>query len=309
MANKFTFNALTGKFDLITSSLSSSSLTIPYITGATNTTFQSVYNNFLSTGVYSGFTITDNSDGTVAISTGNGMIRAADSIDSELLSVTIPAISSLALTNNDTNYLYVEYNSGSPQIVATTTLRTDLNTNIYLGLVYREGTVAHIYQPKRILVSNYPSLAEQRFQTLDSFAHESGAVMSEVSSLYLSITAGAFWEGVERFTTTAFDSSGSDRFTTYYRDGGSGWTATTGQAQIDNTYYDDGTGTLHALTSNKYSTRWVYLEADGNVDVIYGTSHTTLVAAVDEGSPSSLPEKVSSHSLDCRVEQLINIII
>jgi len=110
---------------------------------------------------------------------------------------------------------------------------------------------------------------------------------------YLTSGAGVFYFGLNRITTSAQDTSGADRFTYWYRDGGGGWTKVTGQQQIDNTHYDDGSGALATLTANRYGVHWVYIHFDSDINVVYGQGNYKLAEAENAVLPDTVPELVS----------------
>lgn len=256
-----------------------------------------IINSEGSPGVLSGNGLTDNLDGTIAVAESRIAIRATDDDTDDLLLYTISAVSSLALTDNDVNYIYVEYNSGSPQVVATVTERTDYNTNVYLGSVYREGTDLHINGEAGAYVSSGIRRAVWRLSETQPFQRASGAAIGESGTRNVTISAGVFWEGLDRFTTAAFDSSVSDTWIYVYRDGLGGWTEVASQTQIDNTQYDDGSGTLATLSANAYGVHWVYLENDGDVYILYGQdNYNNLGQAEDADPPSTLPDHMVDHA-------------
>lgn len=271
-------------------------LTTARIAGSTYSTVQHIQDLFHSAGWTSGGVISDNGDGTVAVTAGTGLIRATDSDVDVIYFTDFAAVNPLSLTDNDNNYIYVEYNAGAPQVVATTTERTDYNTNFLIGEVYRTGTSLHINPYVKIGVSDHASKMIRFNKEVMPYAHVSGGQISETGTRNLGITAGAFWEGLSKFTTGAFDSSGADRFTYYYYNGAA-WVAVTSQSQIDNLQYNNIATGLATLTANRYGVHWVYIGAEATADVyvIYGQGNYTLAQAQDAMPPGTVPEIISSH--------------
>jgi len=271
---------------------------VAFITGATYTTIQHAHNIINSTGLVGSHTITDDADGTITVSAGSGFIRATDSDVAELVTLdwSAEAGANVTLIDNDFNYIYVEYNSGSPQIIATVTKRTDRNTNIALGTVYRAGTVLHITTATALQVGAHTSKMDMRLFELDPFARASGAVISETGNRSIAITAGSFWYGLDNFTTAAKDTNVADTFVAYYSDGAGGFTAITAQTQMNNTQYDDGSGTLATLANNRYGVCWVYISVEGDLYVVFGTGSYTLVDAEAATLPTSVPPHFEEHS-------------
>lgn len=240
---------------------------------------------------------TDNADGTIAVSGFDIAIRNVDDDEATpILYFTIAPVASLALTDMSQNWIYVEYNGGAPQIIASLTERTDRNTNILLGKVYREALVLHPSTYLEEYIGNFESLSLQRYHETEPYRWASGSQVSEPTSLKIAITEGKFWEKLNKFTVPAFDSSASGTFEYYYDDGAAGWTEVAAQVSINNTQYDDGTGTLATLTNNHYGIHFLYGEPEGDFSVIYGTgNYNRLSDAQDASPPAVTPTHVLSH--------------
>ena len=266
-------------------------LILARIAGSTYSTVQHLQDVFHSAGVAEGGSITDDADGTITVALGNGFIRATDSAVAEILYFdwVAEAGAAVALTDSDMNYIYVEYNAGSPQIIATVSKRTDENTNIFLGTVYREGTDLHITEATRANVGDHAIKMLIRMRETMPFQRVSGGIISELGTRNIAVTAGDWWEGLTNFITAAIDSSVSDTFTRCYSDGAGGFTTELAQTQWNNTQYDDGTGTLATLSNNKYGVHWLYLAQDGALFVLYGGTDGTLTEANDAGVPANTP--------------------
>ena len=112
---------------------------IPTIGSATNNSLHEIVNLFASAGRSTGGEITDNRDGTVAISAGTGFIKATDDDTAELLSFDWVASSSIAVPTDTVRYFGIDYNAGSPKIVSLTTNTWDLDTAFPLGSALNEA--------------------------------------------------------------------------------------------------------------------------------------------------------------------------
>ena len=268
------------------------------ISGSTYSTVQHFQDVFHSAGITSGGGITDDGDGTITVAAGTGLIRATNSDVAQLLFFdwASEAGAGVALTDNDMNYVYVEYNSGTPQVIATITARTEHHTNVFLASIYREGTTLHITQDSKKVVVDHAGQMIDRLNDTMPFARVSGGVISEVGTRNLAITAGDWWEGLTEFTTAAIDTSASDTFRYFYGDGAGGFTEVGSQTAIDNTQYDGGAGSLATLTNNKYGVHWVYQAHDDDVYVIYGDVNGTLTEAEDASEPSHPPHFDEGHA-------------
>ncbi len=154
--------------------------------------------------------------------------------------------------------------------MASITKRTDTNTNIKLGTVYRNGTDLHITEATQIHVSDHAAKMEMRMQETMPFARVSGAIISETGTRNIAVTSGSWWEGLTNFTTAALDTSAAGTFIYWYADGIDGWTSVSAQTAINNTQYDDASGSLATLSNNKYGVHWVYLGQDDDYYVVSG---------------------------------------
>lgn len=268
------------------------------VAGSTFSTIQHLHDIFHSTGWTSGGGITNDLDGTVTVSSGTGFIRAINDSLAQILFTDWAAESgaNVSLIDNDSNFIYVEWNAGSPRVIATINERTDFHTNILLAIVFREGTTLHITSEVKHTVGDHANLMIQRLKEISPFARSSGGTISETGTRNVAVSAGVFWEGLTKFTTAAFDSSTADTFKYFYDDGASGWTEVAAQSQINNTQYDNGSGSLATLTNNKYGVHWVYLEVDSEVSVLYGKGDYTLSEAQDADAPASIPKEIERHS-------------
>lgn len=264
----------------------------------TVTTLDKAYDYIWSAGLYEGFELTDNGDGTVNIAAGEGVLRTSASPTAPLHLITAPAVNNLALTDNSANYIYVDYNAGSPTI-AVGTSTTDFNCldKCILYRLSREGNEINYINAMDNNVDANRSYRRKDFE-IGGVDIGSGAKVSETGTRNLGITAGSFWAILSNITTSAFDTSVSDTFDLYYRNGSGGWTKTTGNTQVDNLYWDDGTGVLNDLAVNRYAARFVFMalsESGSKPVVIYGQNeHTTEEEAVNEQVPGDLPPEIDA---------------
>jgi len=248
-----------------------------------------------STGILGdGGIITDGGSGTVNIAARSVMIRSTDSDVADINKYSVSAATGQALTDLVDNLIYVEYNSGVPQYIVSLTVRSDTNTNVLVGKVYRNGTTVHIFNESVVRANDNIRRLSRRFVEAIPFQRVEGAILSETGTRNISVTAGIWWECSNRFTTNALNTAVSGTFTNIYSDGVGGWTEQTAQTQIDNTYYDDGSGTLAALTVNRYAVRWIYIESDGDIVVSYGTGDHVLEASANTEAEPVRPHRIEA---------------
>lgn len=256
--------------------------------------------NILSAGYLSGGALTDNGDGTIDVAAGAGYIRSSDSDTATLSYIEWSAASSVALTDGQSNYVYVDYNAGSPVIAVTTngeSIRNNENDKFELYEIVREGIVLHSTSHFQYS-NNAIRRMQQRFYEVERVTRASGLIIGETGTRNITVTAGVLWVKLDKSSFSAFDSSGSDTFDRYYRDGGVGWTKQAGQTQWDNTQYDAGTGSLVTMTNNRYSTQYFYAEPDGNIVSLYGQAeYVNLAQAQADSPPSTVPKRIEEHAV------------
>lgn len=123
-----------------------------------------------------------------------------------------------------------------------------------------------------------------------------GALIGSTGTRHMTVSEGVFWAGSNRQPNPAFDSNtGGDTMFTFYRDGVGGFTKTTGVTQYDNTSYDNGTGTLAPLASNRYTNLWCYIDFNAdNISYQYDTAQYTSIALAEAAtSPADRPAYIS----------------
>ncbi len=264
------------------------------LTVSTYTTFQEFINTTHSAGWISGGEFSDNGDGSLSVAVGNGLFKTTDSVWGTTVFGNWSADTNVSLTDNDTNTIYVDYNSGTPSINATVTpgATIDHTTQHTLGVVYRDGTTLHMLRGGAI-INNIPRRVHRHFKEDEGNHRTSGMVTAEAGTREITITEGVAYAGLNRFTTDAFDSQTTD-FTYYYNDGA--W-QTSATGTIDNTQYNDyGTG-LATLTAQRYGVHWVFMHFDSDVYVVYGVGNYTISQAEDVNLPANLPDIINDFSI------------
>jgi len=240
------------------------------ISGSTYKTLEDWWNNTQSAGFITGGTISDNGDGSATVGSGTGIIKTTDSDIGSNVFFDWAEDDSVSLTDNNTNWIYLSYSSGSPEVDATVDITSlDLHTEIVIGRVYRDGTTLYIYNVGQD-ITDYMTKACYRDFEIHGFERASGLSLAEEGERYLSLTAGVLYCAHNRETISALNTNNGDRFSYWYRANGGGWTEVTDQAQISNTNYDDGDGTLGTVGSNDYGVHLVYVLQDGSLHVQYG---------------------------------------
>ncbi|MBI2626184.1 MAG: hypothetical protein HYW69_01150, partial [Candidatus Nealsonbacteria bacterium] len=277
-----------------------SNLTLARISGSTYSTVQDMQTQFHSSGWVSGGTITDNGDGTISITAGTGWIRDGASATSTLYFFDWPALASQAIADGAERFILVNYNSGAPNVTLSATETWDRYTSFPIGYAVRDGSTIHVtYQ--RMQVGDHASSMVSRMWETDHVERDNfngGLVIGEATGRKITVTAGTLWMGLSDYAIAAIDTSGSNTFDRYYRNGAGGWTKQSATTTWDNIRYDDGTGTIATMTDAYYSAQYFYLETDGELASVYGQNqYTTLGAAEDDTAPGTIPIRLQKQSI------------
>jgi hypothetical protein len=265
-------------------------INLPQGAGVTTfTTGKQWFNCFSSGGAVSGFALTDNGDGTIDIANGEILIRDGGSALSDIAVYQVAAVSSLALLDGYANYIYIDYNAGTPQTVASP-VPPNFRDEVPIHLVFRNGTTVHAISSQQ-LNRDYVGLRFIRDIYLTAFERASfGGELTEAGTRNVALGTQRFFFGNEELQSSTYNTSAADTFTAIYKDGGGGWTRTTGQSQVPNGVYDDASGTPAALTTDYFGVFWVYLVLGTNetLCVLYGQDeYKTLAEAQAAPLPSS----------------------
>jgi len=252
-----------------------------------------------SAGKLTGGAMTDDGDGTITVAAGTGFIKTTDSDVGDTKFFDWSASTSLSLTDTSANYIYVDYNSGTPILATATSAPTDHNTKILLGMLYKDGSEVHIITAGQIVANFANKVFWKSIEVYGKFQRSSGMIISATGTRGFALTAGKIYAGLTPTSISAF-STATATYTRFYDDGtGSDWTEVASQSTIDNTHYDDGSGTLASLDnggwtgSDKDGTRWVYEDVDGHIAVRIGTCNCTLTEAQDAQPPSTTLDEIT----------------
>lgn len=262
-------------------------VSLDYMDGSTYETLQDWVNTTQSAGKISGGAISDDGDGTITVATGTGFIKiSAVSAIEDTLFFNWPASAVVPLVNQEVNYIYVEYNAGTPRVWSTTT-RSDihLSDQFTLGRVFKDNGTLHIVNSGTNL-ANFVRRDHERLVACRWIENASGGIVSEPAALKLKTTAGVFYIGSNEIETISKDTNIADTFEAWYRDGGVGWSKELAQTDVNIEKYDDGSGALQDIPANKYSARYVYIDFDSHIHVQYGQQGDKLALIQAEEVPA-----------------------
>lgn len=276
--------------------VASENVSIDTLTGATFKTLEKHINNTNSGGRVSGGEISDAGSQTYDVAAGTGYIRSTDSHIGTLFSFDWSAASSQAIADGAIEYVFVDYNGGSPQLAYKTVFSNNSHDEFFLGSVIREGDSIYVASiPDNVI--NFSAHVNERWRH-DGFVRKSGLIIGETGTRNITTTAGEVYYKVCEMDWDALDTSSGDTFSQYRQS----TLISASETQYNNTQYDNGSG-LSSLTTNRFGTRWVYLQTNNGESTprlitIIGTSNATSVAAAQaEGRPANVPLRVSEQGL------------
>ena len=262
-----------------------------------STTLEEALNHIYSAGIVDGGLITDNLDGTIDVSELTCFIRSIDDQHGPLVLARVPGQTGITFTDNATNYVFVDYDTGVPYLGVTLDPTTiNVTTRVPHSIIVREGTSLNIIRLADDSVDANAKLRKRLFYT-ERFTYSDGAVLSSPSLLNIAVTQGHFYFGLSPIFTPAIDTSGSDTFEYYWTaDSGTTWTETD-ETVLDDGFYNDVTVGLVPTGNGRYVNHWLYVvpstEGGQYYAVIYGDSeYTTLATALAEPVPTILPPSV-----------------
>ncbi|MEA2036139.1 MAG: hypothetical protein U9O94_01420 [Nanoarchaeota archaeon] len=253
-----------------------------------------------SSGIISGFTITDSGGGEIDVAAGTGIIKSSTtSISQNLFFDYAGQTNQNILTDNSMNFIYIDYNSGTPIVKATVT-RSNINQKdeIGIGRLYRSGTNLKILSGG-VQIDNDTGRTYKRLGAVDGFIRASGAsTTADAGGNDRIVTgSGSLYYGLTPLTVPGMDTTagGGDTFT-YLDNNGGTWESLAAQTTIDYAHYDDGDGTLGNIQANKYGIHWLYYCMGTEAYfLVYGTYGTdTLSDAGERNSPAALPDCLSN---------------
>lgn len=201
-----------------------------------------------------------------------------------------------ALTNNSTNFIYVDYNGGNPIYNVTLNFNDVTNSDsVMLLIVYRLNNFVHVLEFGDYGAGLAMKSAERTVRT-DRFARESGLDLSLNSTTGVAtVAAGVAWNGPYRQQIAEVNSQDDIFFKNYHS--ASVWTYSTAFDFINNSVYDNGVTTA-SVDPGKYLVNWYYRgqEVNDHIYEIISPDQYDTIADANISLEPQLPELVASHA-------------
>lgn len=260
---------------------------------AVNQTQDDLMDIVWSAGAISGFTLTDNGDGSANLSSGVAYLRTSASETAPIEKFNIGVTLNIALTDGALNYVFLDYNAGSPVVDVSTNV-ADFNclNKCILWLVTRVGTTLY-YQSQ--IAQNVDSNRKLRRRFIESeLIFRAQGIILSATLLKVEVTAGIVFFGLYEHPVSSINTGVSDSFTYVYDNMGT-WTRVAAQTDIDNAQYSNGAGLL-ILTNNKWKVDWLYVIPDSPDAwfLVYGEGQYNNYQEAKLATPPALPPELAS---------------
>ena len=224
------------------------------LSAATYDDVQNYINFYGHRTVITGGAITDNGDGTVAIASLTGWCPISDSETAVGNFFDYVGGNTPSLTDMTTNYIYLDYNGGTPQLVVSTSILTHgfKLDHIHVGTAFRDGTETHFHKPTNFEL-DLGAKVDMHHQE-ETFVHRvAGLITVETGTRNLSITAGVSYEGLNRHTSLPFDTS---------RSGTADFDQVNKLHDADGDFSENDVGkSVHNTTDNTYGTITAFVDS------------------------------------------------
>ena len=270
---------------------------VEYTSNGLGSWFTNHRNQRLSTGCILQPSYTDNHDGSITIG-NNGLYNLYRHADGSGLIRTFEISGdTFTLSNNSTNYIIADYNSGNV-IIRVTIDVTEINetTIIPLYTIYREGKKLHLLDWDSLGLALVNKIHQSIVKTT-RYRLQSGLELGETPTRVVTLSGGIVWYGANSINLSGFTSTGDTLYFCYHS--GGTWYIQSGITQYNNLQYDDGTN-LRYLNPNKYAVNYIYrgIESDDTeCYMVLGQDNYQLIDAQASLPPPNLPPIITSHAM------------
>lgn len=230
------------------------------------------------TGSVSGGEVTRATGLNVDVASGSGFVND----DTDVFRVTWSAVTNLALTANDTNFIFVDKNG----VVQASVSPPALGDSIILGDAITNATTVLMLANHRVVLKERPAAAHDYIRDVVGNIVVSGVITAkDAIALRLEVASGMFFIRDFGVTVPATDPI---TFTYWFRDGSGGFNRVAGSTLIDKDNFDDGSGTLAALIATEFKKDLLFVipTASGAVEyhIFYGQEIFTSQSAAESGN-------------------------
>lgn len=192
---------------------------------------------------------------------------------------------SIVIPVNSERYIYFN-NTG---VLSLSSALPDTFFNIVLGRVITDSSGIEILDVTPLQAEHTSNRMNTAQRLAVGSIFSSGSIVAEnVTPFHLNIGSGRYF-----FAENQFNPSGgvNINFTSYYQNGSGGWVKTPTNV-VDGGFYDNGSGTLQAISHNDYAKHTLYIVGDGANEkymLVYAQSQWTSLLEAQEATISLPP--------------------
>ena len=273
----------------------STSVEVSELSTATYDDVQDYINFFGDSTKLSGGAITDAGSNIATVASLTGWCKITDSDTAIGRFFDFAGGNTGALGNDVTSYIYYDYNGGSPQLVAATSLTTygTKQDHILLGIVFNDDGTLHMHTMDEVGIKRGVK-DSFKAQEMSGAERISGIVTTDGGTLSLAVSSGVIYIGSCRHLSTI---DGSPFSYWYTSDSGTNWTEETSQTALTHTYNNIASGKVSIGTA-KYGVHWVFVDYDGtHMHVVYGQGNYTANQAEEATIPSVMPNLTTNYCI------------
>jgi fructose-specific component phosphotransferase system IIB-like protein len=204
--------------------------------------------SFTSTmGLIEGGQLTVNSGLTINVARTIGYASDSEDYATQLLKKIDAAATTLLLPASSSVYVY--YTAGS--VLSYNVTQPNERSNIILGRVVTNATSVVYIEKSQLDAHHWSNYTDVMLKEAFGSIFASGSIITENGSnaRQLDMTNGVYFYSEHRLTL-AEETSLS--FNAYYRNGSGGYTVQSPSSTVSNSLYDDGSGTLASIPTDKY---------------------------------------------------------
>jgi hypothetical protein len=234
----------------------------------------------------------------VTITAGDGFI--VSSIDSQVYEIPWQS-TGITLIDGTSNYIYVEPvfgPTGTYGIVTSSLSQPVLDEVVYLGRAFSTSGSIEYITASMVDMNQHGDRVENFNRNALGPIYVTGSTVTEDATPFsLDVTAGQYYYG-----TVLYSPSGASPITMSirYRGTGGSWVYTTGTG-VDNSHYDDGSGTLANMSGSWYAKPSLYTVGEGVNEtyiLFYAQSqYSSKILAEGAGLPTPSPDIINSVTL------------
>ncbi len=204
--------------------------------------------SFTSTmGLIEGGQITVSSGLTISVARTIGYASNSEDYATQLLKKIDAAATTLLLPANSSVYVY--YTAGS--VLSYNVTMPNERSNVILGRVVTNATDVVYIEKSQLDAHHWSNYTDIMLKEAFGPIFASGSIITEngTNARQLNMTNGVYFYSEHRL---AFSEETSLSFNAYYKNGSGGYTVQSPSATVSNSLYDDGSGTLASIPTDKY---------------------------------------------------------